>query len=71
MAAAAAALLVRHRRAGEVSIAAGALLLGWITGQVLMIPFSWLQPLYFGFGLIVIALGWRVRRAARPRAHRS
>ena len=61
MTAAASALIVRHQRAAEVSIGAGLVLLGWIVAQVLIIPFSWLQPAFFAGGLVVIALGWWLR----------
>lgn len=57
MTAAATSLIVRHHRGAEISIAAGLVLLGWIVVQVLIIPFSWLQPAFFACGLAVIALG--------------
>jgi hypothetical protein len=70
MTAAAAALLLRYRRAAEVSIAAGVVLIGWITAQVLLIGpnggLSWLQPTMFAAGLLVAALGFRLRRAGTP-----
>jgi hypothetical protein len=61
MTAAALALMLRHKRAAEISIGAGVILLGWIVVQVIIIPFSWLQPVFFAGGLTVIALGWRMR----------
>ena len=61
MTAAASALIVRHKRAAEISIGAGLVLIGWIVVQVLIIPFSWLQPAFFAGGLLVVALGWRLR----------
>ena len=64
MTVAASALIVRHKRAAEISIGAGFALLGWIV-QVLIIPFSWLQPVFTG-GLAVIALGWRLRKRRIP-----
>jgi hypothetical protein len=75
MTAAAASLLLRSRHAAELSIAAGFILLGWITAQVLIIVpkggFSWLQPLMFAVGVVVVALGRQVRakRAELPCAH--
>lgn len=69
MGAAATALLINHRRALELSIAAGLILIGWIVVQVLMIApnggVSWLQPTMFAAGVLVAALGWQLREA-RP-----
>ena len=66
MGAAATALLINHRFAPELSIAAGLILIGWIVVQVLMIApnggVSWLQPTMVAAGLLVAALGWRLRR---------
>ena len=65
MGTAAATLLARRRRAAEFSIAAGLILIGWITVQLLMIApggVSWLQPTMLATGLLVAALGWRLRR---------
>jgi hypothetical protein len=59
------------------SAAAGCILVGWITIEVLMIGLnSWLQPLYFVVGLVMIGLagllqlakpGHTVRRAPATR----
>jgi hypothetical protein len=57
MVAAVSSLLAGYRRAAELSIAAGLILLGWITVETLVIPFSWLQPSFFALGLAVVALG--------------
>jgi hypothetical protein len=66
MTTAALALVVRHRLAPEVSIAAALVLVVWITAQVLIIVpnggFSWLQPTMFAAGLFMAGLGWRLRR---------
>lgn len=63
---AALALVVRHRLAPEVSIAAAFVLVIWITAQVLIIVpdggFSWLQPTMFVAALFIAELGWRLRR---------
>jgi hypothetical protein len=71
MTAAAAALLLHYRHAAEVSIAAGLILVGWITAQVLLIApnggLSWLQPTMFAAGLLVAGLGWRLRRGGIAR----
>jgi hypothetical protein len=60
------ASFMRYRRAGEVAVALGAFLILWIVAQVWWIGLShWLQPLYFGFGVVELALGLRLRRALR------
>lgn len=60
MSAAALMLLARHPRAPEASIAAGLVLIAWITSQMLIIVpdggFSWLQPTMLLAGLVTIAL---------------
>ena len=50
-------------RAPDVSMAAGLVLLGWITVETLIIPFSWLQPTFFVLGIAVVGLGYRQRQA--------
>ena len=62
MAIAAAALLTRHRRAAEISIGAGVILLVWLVVEVLIIPFSWLQPTFLAVAIAVIVLGLLNRR---------
>ena len=67
MSAAAVPLLARHRLAPEMSTAAGLILIGWISVQVLVIVpkggFSWLQPTMLAAGALVAALGWQLRNA--------
>jgi hypothetical protein len=63
MAVAAAALLVHHRCAPELSIAAGVVLLVWLAIEMLIIPLSWLQPVFLVVALLVIGLGIRARAA--------
>ena len=67
MGAAAAAHLVNHRLAPEISLVAGATLMGWIAVQVLLIApnggVSWLQPAMFAAGGLVATLGWQLRDA--------
>ena len=67
MALAALALAARHRLAPELSVIAGLSLMGWIATQVVLIApnggVSWLQPTMFAAGLLVAALGRRLRRA--------
>jgi hypothetical protein len=48
----------RHRYAGELAVALGVLLIAWIVIQVAMIGLAhWLQPLYFGLGVVELVLG--------------
>jgi len=63
MAFAAAALLTHMSNAGEISIGAGMILLVWLVIEVLIIPFSWLQPTFLVVALAVILLGVRASRA--------
>ena len=69
MTVAVAALLARHRYSPELSIAAGLVLVGWITAQVaIIVPdggFSWLQPTMLAAGLVVAVLGLRLRGKCR------
>ncbi len=54
----------RYRHAGQIAAALGAFLMMWIVAQVWWIGLShWLQPLYFGFGAVELALGLLLRRA--------
>lgn len=55
-------LVARHRLAPEASIAAGVILLVWLLVEVLIIPFSWLQPAFAVLGVLVVALGAQQRR---------
>jgi hypothetical protein len=75
MGTAAVALLLQRRRAAEFSIAAGLILISWITVQMLMIGpnggVSWLQPTMLAAGLVVAALGWRLRRVRDMSGARS
>ncbi len=49
--------------APEAAIAAGALLVGWIGVQVVVIrTFSWLQPAMAAAGVVVLLAGWLARR---------
>jgi hypothetical protein len=54
-------LLFRHEQALLANFAAGAILMVWISVQIAMIGLtSPLQPLYFFFGILTIALAWRL-----------
>jgi hypothetical protein len=61
MATAAAALLTHRRRAPEISIGAGIVLLVWLAIEMLIIPLSWLQLTFLVVALLVIGLGFRAR----------
>jgi hypothetical protein len=65
MTAALVAVLLGHSRASDLSVAAGLVLLSWITVQVLIIVprggFSWLQPTMFALGLVIATLARRLR----------
>jgi hypothetical protein len=54
----------------RVSVAAGGILMGWIIGEVLLLPpsaRSWLEAFYFALGLIVVVLARSVGSVARTR----
>jgi hypothetical protein len=57
------ASFTRYRYAGDIAIALGAFLIVWILAQVWWIGLTfWLQPLYFGFGVVELVLGWQLRK---------
>jgi hypothetical protein len=61
---AATALLAHWRRALVTSAAAGAIMVGWILGETLLVEgFSWLQGLYLLFGSIVVFASIRPSQA--------
>jgi len=58
--------ILRYRYAGEIAGVSGALLVIWITAQVWWIGLTvWLQPLFFGLGLLELVLGLLLRRIER------
>lgn len=60
--------LARHRYAGAVGVALLTLLIAWIVVQVALIGLvHWLQPLYFGLGVVEVVLGILVWRNADRR----
>jgi hypothetical protein len=65
MTVAASLLVAGYRRAAEVAIAAGLILLGWIIVETMFIPFSWLQPVFFVLGIAVVKLGFWQRISPR------
>jgi len=51
-----------HKAAGPASVVAGVVLSGWIAAQVAIIgPRSFLQPLFGGVAITMIALGVKLR----------
>lgn len=58
------ALLTHRRRALVTSTAAGAVMVGWILGETLLVEgFSWLQGLYLLTGAIAVVTSIRLSRA--------
>ena len=58
--------ILRYRYASEIAAVLGAFLVIWITAQVWRIGLTiWLQPLYFGLGVVELALGLLLRRIER------
>ena len=64
-------IVASHRLAAEASIAAGVILLGWITVETLIIPFSWLQPTFFVLGVAVVKLAYRQHQTDNRSQHGS
>ena len=63
----ASALLAHSRRALLTSTAAGAIMVGWILGETVLVGgFSWLQGLYLLTGSIVVLSSIRLWRATAP-----
>lgn len=62
---AAAISLLANREAGAMASAiAGAVMIGWIVGEVALIGYvSWMQPAFFGYGLAMVALAALYRDA--------
>ena len=60
---------LRYRYASPCAIALGAFLMIWIVAQVWWIGLTiWLQPLFFGLGVIELVLGlllWRIGRLTK------
>ncbi len=56
----------KNRYAGPAAMALGLMLVAWIVIQVIVIrSFHWLQPLYFGLGLVELGLGVVIMRRGR------
>ena len=60
------ALIADWRRAPVISAAAGAVMVGWIAGETLLVEgFSWLQGLYLLTGAVTVAASIRLAQADR------
>jgi hypothetical protein len=59
------ASFIRHRCAGELAMALGVFLIMWIAVQVYWMAPHWLHALYFGLGILEVALGWSVWKSLR------
>ena len=58
--------ILRYRYAGEIAAVSGAFLMVWITAQVWWIGLIiWLQPLFFCFGIVELALGLLLRKTEK------
>ncbi len=54
--------LFRYRKAGEVAIVLGIIMMGWIVSQVILTGYQGvLQPVYFSTGLVQALLGLMYR----------
>ena len=66
------ALLVNWRRATVISAAAGAVMVGWIAGETVLVEgFSWLQGLYLLTGASTVAASIRLSQAERSRNNQA
>ena len=66
------ALLTHRRRAPATSAAAGAVMVGWIVGETLLVEgFSWLQGLYLLTGAVTVAASIRLAQADRSHTNQE
>ena len=66
------AVLAHWRRAPATSAAAGAVMVGWIAGETVLVEgFSWLQGLYLLTGAIALAASIRLAQADRSHHDRE
>ena len=62
----ASALVARSRHAAAISVGAGAIMVGWILGETLLVEgFSWLQGLYLLTGSIAVFASIRLSQARK------
>jgi hypothetical protein len=60
---------LRYRYAGLFAIALGAFLMVWIVAQVWWIGLTiWLQPLFFGLGVVELVLGLELQRGGKQKS---
>ena len=66
------ALMAHWRRATVISAAAGAVMVGWIAGETVLVEgFSWLQGLYLLTGASTVAASIRLSQAERSRNNQA
>lgn len=66
------ALLTHRRRAPATSAAAGAVMVGWIAGETVLVEgFSWLQGLYLLTGAIAVVASIRLSQADRSHTNQE
>ena len=66
------ALLTHRRRATVISAAAGAVMVGWIAGETVLVEgFSWLQGLYLLTGAIALVASLRLSQTERSHTHKE
>ncbi len=55
-------LLSGHRYRFNVSLVAGIMLIGWITGQIFFIQvFHWFQVIYIIIGILILLISWQCK----------
>ncbi|RYV49563.1 hypothetical protein [Pengzhenrongella frigida] len=66
------ALMADWRRATVISAAAGAVMVGWIAGETVLVEgFSWLQGLYLFTGAIAVVASIRLSQEERSPTHQE
>jgi hypothetical protein len=61
------ALVTHGKRSRFISAGAGVIMVGWITGETILLRgFSWLQGLYLLTGLLVAVGSWYLPLIAKP-----
>ena len=43
------------------ALAGGIMITGWVLGHIIMMPFSWLQLLYLGVGMLTILIAYQLK----------
>ena len=66
------ALIANWRQATAISAAAGAVMVGWIAGETVLVEgFSWLQGLYLLTGAIAVVASLRLSQAERSHTNQE